>query len=563
MQTAPSRRILATLTAPSPNDGIRFAIPLCIVYYLAYLSLGYIQFYHWLLTGGLLFSALWLAHRRWWPWLFVTTILARMTFGFITYRLTGIHGPVLGYWSDWMQWFLGNVPEPFLIAVGVTTLHRLGVRPGIAVDASSIVRLHLAALLSALAVTTKDVCYVINDGAIADVTRGIVYGSVPLGGPGSWEMLLRFAIKNMMGSFVGIMLIAPIALWIASPGARHGTRSILRDNYRITLPAATLFLLLGTLADGTRVAELLRLLLLVVVAVAAVREGWRGAALAVLAVSIAVAIDDHLGQSATNPIQLQLYIAICGAMGLMFGATTDDLRRQREQLDSAQAHTLTLTNALAIAASRNLQTEELERRRLASELHDEFGQNLTALQTHLKLSQHAFAASGQPHAVEMLLELTRTMRRNIAGILETLRPAALEELGLFATIDRGAVRAMAEDAGLEFEARIEGDARLLDALDNTRRIAAYRLAQEAITNVVRHARATHCEVRLRINRRGEQLWLFVDVRDNGMGSTRYVRPGHGLTGMRDRVIALGGSLHLHDLRPGLRMHALLRQRLVG
>lgn len=59
--------------------------------------------------------------------------------------------------------------------------------------------------------------------------------------------------------------------------------------------------------------------------------------------------------------------------------------------------------------------------------------------------------------------------------------------------------------------------------------------------------------------RNGKLWLFLDVRDDGIGSAAFLRPGNGLTTMHDRVLALGGRLHLQDLAPGLRLHALLRQ----
>lgn len=101
--------------------------------------------------------------------------------------------------------------------------------------------------------------------------------------------------------------------------------------------------------------------------------------------------------------------------------------------------------------------------------------------------------------------------------------------------------------------------RLLSLLGEAHAIAAYRLAQEAVTNVVRHAHATSCRVRMRAEQRNGKLWLFLDVRDDGIGSTAFLRPGNGLTTMHDRVLALGGRLHLQDLGPGLRLHALLRQ----
>src|SRR5690606_16721860 len=135
--------------------------------------------------------------------------------------------------------------------------------------------------------------------------------------------------------------------------------------------------------------------------------------------------------------------------------------------------------------------------RLARELHDEFGQNLAALQTHLKLASPHLASAGRPGMADLLLELTRAMQRNIGRVLADLRPAGLEQLGLFSAVDRGSVRRLAQDAGLQMDVRLEGDARLLGQLDGTHATAIYRMAQEAVTNIVRHADARHCQLTLR------------------------------------------------------------------
>jgi two-component system sensor histidine kinase UhpB len=160
---------------------------------------------------------------------------------------------------------------------------------------------------------------------------------------------------------------------------------------------------------------------------------------------------------------------------------------------------------------------------------------------------------------DLLLELTRAMQRNIGRVLADLRPAGLEQLGLFGAVDRGSVRRLAQDAGLRMDVRLEGDARLLGQLDGTHATAIYRMAQEAVTNIVRHAEARRCQLTLRISRRRRALWVFLDIRDDGLGRLDRLLPGNGITGMRDRVLALNGALYLHQLSPGLRLHLMVRQ----
>ena len=69
-------------------------------------------------------------------------------------------------------------------------------------------------------------------------------------------------------------------------------------------------------------------------------------------------------------------------------------------------------------------------------------------------------------------------------------------------------------------------------------------------------------LRIRINRRDGALWVFLDVRDDGLATPRLIRRGNGLRGMRDRVLALNGAISLRPLNPGLRLHLLVRQGLV-
>ena len=555
---SPSRTSPRILPWPA-NDAPIWQWVLAVPGFVAiHVALGRAGFFHWLIVDGVVFTTMWCLPLRRWPWLFSATIAARMIGGVLVGTASGANYEFLRYWHDPLSFVLGNVAEPFLIATGVLYLRQVGMLPRSQVTPDRMAHLHLGALISASSVAIKDLAYVVSEGSIGDVRGGRIVDMVPIGDSGSFELLATFALKNFMGCFVGIMLVAPFAMWLASPTQRPGSARILRESLRWLLPAMAAYLLLSLRLPGSLLSEMLRQLLLAAVVVFAMLHGWRGAALAVLAASMAVAIEDHLGLHASNPIRLQLYIAISGAMGLLLGASMDNVRRQAAELRHAVDHGSRLARDLSTAAERTLQAEERERRRLAAELHDEFGQNLTALQTRLKLAEPGLATAGYQAVADGLFEIARMMRQNIGRVLESLRPVALDEIGLYAAIEHGSVRRMAEDAGLEFETRIEGDARLLTQLGDAQRIAAYRLAQEAITNVVRHARATRCGVRLRINRRHGDLYVFIDIRDDGIGGVRQLRPGNGLSSMHDRVLALGGRLYLQDLHPGLRVHALLR-----
>lgn len=521
----------AQLFAESPPGGNPWpaGMLLAVAFTTAYFAMGYVQFYHWNIANGLLFAVLWVLPRRWWALICAATILARIASGVTIYTLTGINGPFLGFWSGPIQFALGNMLEPFLALSGVSLLRAWHTTPSATATGPAIARLHAAAMLSALALVGKDLLYVLDDGIIADVRRAVIHDPVPIGAPGSWPLLATFAIKNALGNFIGIMLVAPLAWWIATPRHRAGSSAILRAGAYWLLPVVTAYLALTLAAPGSQLAELLRLLLLAAVTAFAALHGWRGAALAVLAASLAIAIEDHAGTSALNPVWMQLFIAIAGAMALMFGATVDDLRHQGQVLAAANATTARLASELCVAAARNLQAEERERRRLAGELHDEFGQTLTAMQTHLKIAQPEFMALARPDIADTLLELTRTMRQNIAGVLESLRPAALDELGLYGAIDRGSLRHLAEDAGLAFHVQLDGDARLLALLDDTHRIAAYRAIQTSVTKV------TTLPLCPRSGR------LLVADQDRGPSSKRPANAGR--SGSQDRWPTSASSCH--------------------
>jgi two-component system sensor histidine kinase UhpB len=208
------------------------------------------------------------------------------------------------------------------------------------------------------------------------------------------------------------------------------------------------------------------------------------------------------------------------------------------------------------AARGNLQAEEDLRRHMAAELHDELGQNLTAIQTHVKLAQSRLQQAGLTDIGAAINGILGHMRRALHRLLDDLRPAVLDEFGLMRALDEGPIRDLLATAGMAYHTDLRGDPRLLE---EDIRTALYRLAQESATNAVKHAQASEFRLRLRIGERQGTALALLDIRDDGVGLPEQVSgEGRGLQGMRDRVTSLGGLFRLRTGRQGVHLRVLLR-----
>jgi two-component system sensor histidine kinase UhpB len=178
------------------------------------------------------------------------------------------------------------------------------------------------------------------------------------------------------------------------------------------------------------------------------------------------------------------------------------------------------------SARRALAAQESERRHLAAELHDELGQTLTALVLQLSRvgSEDEFA-----HALATAEASLADVRR----IARRLRPEALDDLGLVPALTNLCER-LSERTGVTVERRLARD---LPALNSEEQLVIYRVAQESLTNVVRHAGARSAEVRLG----RENGDVVLAVRDDGHGLNGHP-PGEGVRGMRERAVLIGAEL---------------------
>jgi two-component system NarL family sensor kinase len=188
-----------------------------------------------------------------------------------------------------------------------------------------------------------------------------------------------------------------------------------------------------------------------------------------------------------------------------------------------------------------ISAREEERRRLRRDLHDGVGPQLAALM--LELETAGDLVSDNPGASALMAKLSKQAREIVSDVrhsVHALRPPALDELGLVEALREGAIQY--GTAGLRVSVE---NPEQLSQLPAAVEVACYRIAQEALANVVRHAQASTCSIRIRLDEEARALSL--EVEDDGRGIRDDDRAGVGMISMRERTEELGGRCTVKSL----------------
>ena len=270
---------------------------------------------------------------------------------------------------------------------------------------------------------------------------------------------------------------------------------------------------------------------------------------------VGVASQQALDGEALAARNVRFYTGIMagfGALILLVGgslsfAMARGISKQTEELQTSLGQ-------LRALAARLQNIREEERKRVAREIHDQLGQALTAIKLDVSslVCELPPEQGKEPNKVRSILKLVDETIQTVRRIATELRPGMLDDLGLVATI---------EWAGEEFEARTGTKCRLElpqddIVLDQEKAIAIFRIFQETLTNIARHAGANEVKARLG----AEDGNVILEVRDNGRGiQEEKLRKGGslGILGMRERVALLGGDLTITS-SPGNGTSVLVR-----
>jgi signal transduction histidine kinase len=221
----------------------------------------------------------------------------------------------------------------------------------------------------------------------------------------------------------------------------------------------------------------------------------------------------------------------------------DEDARLGESLAKRAAIAFDLSQRVSRDAMRRVvEAQELERRRLARELHDETGQALTSILLGLKTLERSIETEQGREGVAAVRELVVSTLQDVRRLAVELRPAALDDFGLAPALER-LVETVRQDTSVDVDLEMGiGGERLPTDVETT----MYRIVQEALTNIAKHAAATRISILLTRKERA----VVVVVEDDGDGFDAADPPaGLGLAGMRERVTLLGGQLRV-ETSPG-------------
>lgn len=235
-----------------------------------------------------------------------------------------------------------------------------------------------------------------------------------------------------------------------------------------------------------------------------------------------------------------------------------ETRKELNARRAAEAQLASLLEDHRRLAQQHVQLQEAERKALARELHDELGQYLNAIKTDaVAIQRKASQADRTTHrAASAIVEHCDHVQETVRTLIGQLRPIGLDVLGLRAALEHYFDLVRQGTPQRRLHVRLDGD---LDDLDDAASLAIYRLVQEGLTNVSRHAGARSVDIRIARKRAlaSSMDEVTVLLADDGRGADPHAKTlGLGLLGMRERVEMLHGSLEIRTaVGQGFSIHA--------
>lgn len=352
--------------------------------------------------------------------------------------------------------------------------------------------------------------------------------------------------QTLLASFTGGVLLAPF-IYLIYEYLRQLHLDDMQSQRMPDPPLRTSLLIwcsvifaIGVCVQLSVTPEMERLLLIFVFlpnVVMAYRFGWQGGVLSAIIGSVLITLTRQASGAFHELRELELFLSTQALLGTGLGIAVSrqqqlaqHLQRYRQQLEKELQVRHRLTAQL-------VDSEEQVRKAIARELHDEIGQNITAIQIQAMLVARSGDTPASRQAAGQISELSGRIHRTTRQLLRQIRPPVLDEMALDTALQHLAAEFSFADRGIDFQLNY----RLNDTpQDETLTFTLYRVVQELLNNVSKHAGARRVVVTLE-----EQSGLLrLCVSDDGVGISDLSQSGFGLRGIEERVRALGGDWQL-------------------
>lgn len=396
-------------------------------------------------------------------------------------------------------------------------------------------RLLMAGLVAAIFTTIALTAIDLNDD-------GVLPAALP-------TMLVSYAL----GDFAGIVVVVPIvlALWDQSGTDRIAWNALFANG----MVLGPLLVMLGLYALPVIEAPVYPLVLaLFPVFGIAYRFGWRPGAIAFGLLSLGVHSLSGPIEALWGPGQLQLLFTVAGCAALLLGVASETQRVQRSALTATVEALFLRRNQMTDVADRMALLQQQERRRIGIELHDQLGQDMTAIATRLRVVERTAAEESVKTGLASIGRLVDDAHAHLREAINDLHPAVIDRFGLARALCEGPMAEMLRDRGIEYVPEIEGD---IDQLNETIAMSLYRICQETANNCVRHVGSGRFRIAISLLAGPHDAVVSLSIDDDGGEVPVYkTRTGRGLKSIADRAEALGAAYRF-NLQSGKPRHSLL------
>lgn len=360
-------------------------------------------------------------------------------------------------------------------------------------------------------------------------------------------------IVYALGDFAGAVMVFPVMLALLDQFRTE--RLAWSELCANGLVLAPLLVILGLHSLPVLEAPVYPLVLaLLPVFAIAYRFGWRPAAIAFVLLGAGIHAVSGPIEAMWGPGQSQMLFTVSGCAALLLGVASENQRVQRSVLTATVEALFLRRNQMTDIADRMALLQQQERRRIGVELHDQLGQDMTAIATRLRVVARTATEDSVKSGLASIGRLVDDAHAHLREAINDLHPAVIDRFGLARALCEGPMAEMLRDRGIDYLPQIEGD---IDRLNETTAMTLYRICQEAANNCVRHVNDGQFRIVIGLLEGPHDAVVSLTIDDDGGEVPLYkTRTGRGLKSIADRAEALGAAYQF-NMASGTPRHSLL------